>query len=446
MGDGAGGIIADGQPVPGSTAQPVRAGECPDGAFNPSRRRRGAWLGAFVSLLFLWLLLFLWSGSLTKGASPKGLGGDFVLFLSAARTLQHGGNPYDQAVLYRSERSLLSAQGMRAPAFDPYMRVGNPPLLFWALTPVSRLPFRTLAPLWCAAMYLCCALGFLGCLVFLEWRRLALPVVLLLAMPQTMYAAYYGNVDGLVVIGLGGAAAVVRRRPFLAGLILSSALLKPQVALPGACLIALFLSPVPWRSFAGLVGGIVGVIVACMVTAGTASIGWWLHALTGYSERLAVQPDIASLAGLYVYTASTGLRILLEGASLALALGASAVFWLRGRNGGTEPPLAIAWLWILWFLATPFAHFHDEVVLALPVLAMLGRNAQWIGRWPPTVALYALLLSIVLFPASRAQTDFQSLALAVVLVCAVVQSAAIRRGVRRGASSHPATQTGHAGG
>jgi hypothetical protein len=113
----------------------------------------------------------------------------------------------------------------------------------------------------------------------------------------------------------------------------------------------------------------------------------------------------------------------LEAASLLVAVAATGVWWWkRGRNGANQP-LDIAWLWILWFLATPFAHFHDEVVLALPVLAMVGTDGRWIGRWPSTVAIYALLLSIVIFPTSRAHTDFQSIALIVVLACAVVQYA-----------------------
>jgi hypothetical protein len=215
----------------------------------------------------------------------------------------------------------------------------------------------------------------------------------------------------------------MRRYPFAAGAVLSLALLKPQVALAGAGLIILFLSTDRLRAIAGFLSATGLAFLLMLMTTGPASIGWWLGALTDYSQRLAVQPDIASLSGLYVYSAAGPVRMALEAASLLVAVAATGVWWWkRGRNGANQP-LDIAWLWILWFLATPFAHFHDEVVLALPVLAMVGTDGRWIGRWPSTVAIYALLLSIVIFPTSRAHTDFQSIALIVVLACAVVQYA-----------------------
>src|SRR5206468_1405431 len=100
---------------------------------------------------------------------------------------------------------------------------------------------------------------------------------------------------------------------------------------------------------------------------------------------------------------------------------ATLVWWWKHRTTPNAGILDIAWLWIAWFLAAPFAHFHDEVVLTLPVLAVLGRDAAWMGRWPATVALYVVLFSIFAFPTARAHTDAQSLTLLVVLACSLVQ-------------------------
>ncbi|HEX6509485.1 MAG TPA: glycosyltransferase family 87 protein, partial [Chloroflexota bacterium] len=375
----------------------------------------------FGAVLSLWVVLFLASGSLTQGPSPKHLGGDFVLFLSGAKVVETGGNPYDQRVLYQSERQLLHADGVRPPAFDPYMRVGNPPLLFWLVQPLTRLSFSPLTIAWCAAMYALCGIGFLGFLSFLVWRRRLVPLVFFMAMPQTLYAAYYGNVDGVVVAGLGLAVALVRKHPFAAGALLTVTVLKPQVALPGACLIVLFLSRSRLRAAAGFCTAAAIELLVTLVTTGPASVGWWLHALIGYSARLGVQPDIASLSGLYVYGSSDPIRIALEVTSLGVAVAATALWWWPRRSDGGVTALAMAWLWILWFLATPFAHFHDEVVLTLAVLAILGLDGKWIGRWPATLTLYVLLFSLLVFPTSRAHTDFQSLTLLVVLACAVVQ-------------------------
>jgi hypothetical protein len=383
-----------------------------------SRRRRVS-IVAFCVLVGGWAALFLASGSLQKGPSAKHFGGDFVLFLSGARVVHAGGNPYDQRVLYRAERRLLERDGVRPPAFDPYMRVGNPPLLFWVLEPATSFSFETSVKTWALAMYALLALGFLGCLVRMGWRRRWLPLVLFLAVPQSIYAAYYGNVDGLVFASLSWSAALARRSPVAAGALLTVAWLKPQVALPGAALIMLFLSVRRLRVLVGFVVGSVVGLALTVLTTGAASVAWWLMALGSYSNRLGVQPDIASLSGLYVYSASDHIRFVLEGISL-LAVALATGFWWWKRESG-EAVLGVAWLWLAWFLATPFAHFHDEVVLALPLLAILGRDGAWLARWPANVALFVLVLSILLFPTTRAHTDLQSLALLVVLGCALVQ-------------------------
>jgi hypothetical protein len=375
----------------------------------------------FYVLVGAWVAVFLTSGTLQFGPSPKHLGGDFALFVSAAKVIQDGGNPYDQRMLYRGESRLLRHDGIRPPPFDPYMRVGNPPLLFWALKPLAAVSFDASAKAWCLAMYGLLAFGFLGCLVAMDWRRRRLPLLMFLALPQTMYAAYYGNVDGIVFAALAWSAVLTGKSSFLAGALLALCFLKPQVAIPGALLIMLFVSSQPLRCLSGFVAASSLALLLTVATTGTASIGWWLQALGGYSQRLGVQPDIASLSGLYVYSANDRLRLLLEGASLLTVVGATVAWWWRRHQLGDDRVLGVAWLWVAWFLATPFAHFHDEVVLALPMLAVVGRDGAWLGRWPANITLYLLLLSILLFPTSRAHTDLQSLTLLVVLACAVAQ-------------------------
>jgi len=55
------------------------------------------------------------------------------------------------------------------------------------------------------------------------------------------------------------------------------------------------------------------------------------------------------------------------------------------------------WLWFLWMLATPYAHFIDEIVLVIPVLALIGVNGRHVTRPTSVVVLYLLGLSIWLF-------------------------------------------------
>jgi len=98
----------------------------------------------FTLALVAWIAIFIASGSLQRGPSPKRLGGDFALFIAGARVMQVRGNPYNQRVLYRMERRVLTEEGISPPAYDPYMRVGSPPLFLWALQPLACINFATL--------------------------------------------------------------------------------------------------------------------------------------------------------------------------------------------------------------------------------------------------------------------------------------------------------------
>lgn len=69
------------------------------------------------------------------------------------------------------------------------------------------------------------------------------------------------------------------------------------------------------------------------------------------------------------------------------------------RNDGQQTSFArTGWLWFAWFLATPYAHGNDVVLLAVPILVMLGRNACHIMRFPAAPAMYLLFVSDSIFP------------------------------------------------
>lgn len=371
-------------------------------------------IGAVIPLaigLVLWLTAFTASGWLRPGPNGKGMAGDFAIFLAGAQVLETGHNPYDRILLYRTERTMLTRQGVAAPPSRAFIRVGNPPYFFWLLQPLTRFPFVPAAIAWVAAMYLLCAAGFLAILRFSGWRIWALPLAFFLAMPQTVLAAYYGNVDGIVFAAVGFSLILLARHPTLAGMLLTLTLLKPQVGLPAAMLLILFQAADRRAVISGFALGLLALFGLSSATGGPYVIDAWFQALTGYSKEIGVQPDIASLSGLYVYAVSSPVRSALQIGSLASAAVATVLWWWKCRNRGREPLRFGAWLWVLWFLATPFAHFHDEILLAVPVIALLGRNAAQLARRSTLICLYALLLGILLFPVSRLHTDLQSLTL-----------------------------------
>lgn len=352
--------------------------------------------------LLVWLVAFL--PAVRAGPSGRSMAGDFALFLAAARLERAGANPYQSHALYRTEVRALRTQHVAVPPYQPFLRVGNPPLTYAVLQPLTRWPFRRVAVLWVLGLSLLLGATFALWLRHLRWR-LAGPLLLFLALPQTVLAAYYGNLDAFIFASLGFALLLGCRAPVLAGAVLALTWLKPPVGLPFAFLVLLFSVPAWRRGLAGFgAATLLGLALTVLVT-GPARVGEWIHALLGYSRSEALQPDLASLSGLYVAWARPPWATLLGALILLLALGLT--LWYR--HSYDRPPLgALTWLWLVWFLAAPFGHFHDETPLALPLAAAFQHD--------PTARLNLATLgllvgSFLLFPAARFGLDLQSLPL-----------------------------------
>lgn len=363
------------------------------------RWRRDLVLVPFIFLLVLWLLIFQSVGAFHTGPNGKTFGADFAMFDTAARLLCAGENPYDHTLLYRNENSWLQPQGLpvTGPKRSSVVRVGNPPLMFWALEPVSSLPFEPVAYAWIVSLALVALAGFLLSAAYLGWRPSILAAAIFAAMPQIFLGAYYGNVPALPFAGLAGALVLSRRSPYLAGTLLALVWVKPQVGLPMAILILLFAPPYRLRMAASFGVTSLCLLLLTIIVTGPDTFNHWIHALAGYSHDLGGQPDLTSLSGLYARWASAPLRLGLETAFLAVAAVLTLWVWWPLRRAKQIPFPSYAWLWVVWFLATPYAHFYDEIVLTLPILFLLRGNGVKVTQWRPMTTLYLLLFSLLLF-------------------------------------------------
>ncbi len=352
-------------------------------------------LAPLCLLLVLWLWLFQAEGAFKGGPSGKALGADFAMFVGAAQVLERGGDPYNHGVLLRAEQGFMQRQGLAMTNRKAVVRVGNPPLFLWALQPLTSLPFQPVAWVWMLALYALSGLGFAAVLAWLGWRHFAVPTLLFLAFPQTILGMYYGNVIDLVLAAVGCSLWLAKRHPLLAGALLSLAWLKPPVALPVVVLIVLFHAPRRGPLLAGFTSATAGLLGLTLAAAGTHSLMLWVQGLMDYSRDMAIQPDVASLSGLYVRWAPPALRLGLEAASLALAVGLTARQWWQSRNHLPASPLAVAWLWCVWLVATPYAHFFDDMLLAVPVLAFIGVDGARVGKLLPASAIYLAFFSLL---------------------------------------------------
>lgn len=366
-------------------------------ARRPIRQARGARVVVvpLLVLLLLWVWLFYSEGAFKGGPGGKAFGADYAMFVSASQVLTGGGDPYDPNVLYQTERSLMYHDhvNMIKDSERAQVRVGNPPLLYWAMQPLIDAPFVPWALISLLVLYVLSAAGFIASLRYFGWRRIVLPTLVFLLMPQVMLGVFYGNVIGIVFAAIGLSLSLSRRHSLLAGAILSLAWLKPPVALPIVMLMVLFHVSQRMRFIAGFVAASGLLLAATVLTTGIHSLALWVHGLLRYSSDMAIQPDVISLTGLYVHWAPGTLRLGLEGAALVGALALTVHYWRQCRYGECTF-LDVAPLWFVWILATPYAHFYDEIILAAPMLAYLGANGDRISLRLPAVSMYLLFFSL----------------------------------------------------
>ncbi|HLJ68293.1 MAG TPA: glycosyltransferase family 87 protein [Chloroflexota bacterium] len=354
-------------------------------------------VGPLLVLLVLWLWLFAAEGAFKGGPNGSSFGADFAMFYTGSHVLASGQNLYDHTVLLQAEARWLAHDRLPIVSHREVVRVGNPPLFFWALGPLAALPFQSAAYIWLAFVYGVSLVGFLSLSRTFGWRRRALPALVFLAMPPVALGAFYGNVVALAFAATALALALERSHPLLAGMLLTLCWLKPPVALPVALLILAF-GHERTRLIAGFLAGSALTEFLTVIATGWSSTAAWLHGLGAYSNDIGLSPGIASLSGIYVRDTSGLVRTGISLIILAVAAAATLRVWRSGlpRRAGA---LTVPSLWIVWFLAAPYAHIFDEILLTAPVMVLIGRDAHLAVTRRGLSLLYAAFLSLAVIQA-----------------------------------------------
>ena len=197
------------------------------------------------------------------------------------------------------------------------------------------------------------------------------------ASPMVFWSLYLGQTTVLVLAAWVATLGLLRRRaPFLAGLVLAGGLaLKPQLLAGPAVLLAVVLwsQRARWRRLIlGCVCGLAAAIAVVEVFAEPGTLGHWLALIGQAGARMAVFDDVSSLSTFYVLHWPRALVVLNAATIVAWALLCLGL-WLR--QGWRDPR---AWLFqgsVLWLLATPYVHSHDNLVL-LPALWLFWRGRR----------------------------------------------------------------------
>jgi hypothetical protein len=223
----------------------------------------------------------------------------------------------------------------------------------------------------------------------------------LLAFPAVLINAGCGQNGAVILAILAGAAVLLDRRPWLAGVVLGLMVIKPQFA---------FVLPVAlalggrWKTFFATAAG----------AAVLSGLAWLLVGSAGYAAFFASNAeardtliggltDPGAMQSLFAALRSWGAPVWLAASAQGLlALGAIAacgyVAWRHRPDGFTLMALIVA----ATVVATPFLLSYDLLITALPIGWLLVTGVRDGARpWERTIALAAFFLPLAARPLAQ---------------------------------------------
>jgi hypothetical protein len=338
-----------------------------------------------IATALLALSAYLLIGGLaTSWATGAGLmngaglavGRDFTMFWSASVLALEGnaGSAYDFQLIRELQGTLT---GVPDPAYPGWL---YPPTGLLLVAPLSLLPYKASLVVWTVA-----GLGALGAVLWKIVREPASVVVLLL-FPAVSLCVINGQ-SGLFLAALLGAGLVLLdRRPWLAGVAMGVATVKPQMLL---LVVPCLVLGRHWRAIGGMGVTFLGMVALSILAFG---IGPW----TGFQDSVLGGVDIlehvrplermpsvfvaASLAGL-----GRGAATAIQVAVALLVFAAVGWLWLK------RFPMAIRGSALLFAgpLVTPYSFDYDLAVLSVALAWLMlevGRRG-WASGEKGLVAL-----------------------------------------------------------
>jgi alpha-1,2-mannosyltransferase len=342
------------------------------------------WAGVLVAL-YIAFLGALWR----RGYYP--LLPDFSVFWAAGKLALsgHAAAAYDWASIGR----LQQAAGFPKAFFAP-------PFYLIAAAPLGLLSYGGAAAIWLA----------LGLCAYLATIRAILPgataTVLALAAPPVLFNLLWGQ-NGLLLAGLiGGALALIDRRPWVAGVLIGLSAFKPQF---GLLLPFLFALTGRWRVFAAAALS----LLALSIGAGLI-LGWAVWAafaasahsgLGAYAQHggMAGRMDWEIIGSAYGLLRTLGIAARpAMAAQIAVAAAALAAALWAARSGAS-PALKSAAVATAMLAAAPYSEYNDWSLLTVALAFLLADGlASGLYRWERAgmATVFVLPLACLILPLS----------------------------------------------
>jgi hypothetical protein len=205
-----------------------------------------------------------------------------------------------------------------------------------------------------------------------------------------LMALKFTQFSPLVFLGIAGCLHYQRkRRPVIAGLLLSMTLLKPHLVL--LLWLALLLDR-EWKIL-GTAAAVAGALSTLTLLQYPAAFTDYHYLMTGPYPALTVSGMLAGIRGAFENPNNYWLQYI----PAALGLIWIVFYWNKHRRNWTLaerlPSLVTASV-----MAAPYGYTHDQILLMVPLIYLASRTAQTFGKIPfYVVALYtALNISVLL--------------------------------------------------
>jgi hypothetical protein len=343
------------------------------------------------------------------------LGTDFSSFYSAGTYVLEGNAqaPYDLARQHAREQAIFGEA-------TPFYSWFYPPFFLFITAALALLPYGAALVTWQAVTLALYLLAIRAILIQFGQKPLAVSgiatkwLLLALAFPAVLVNLGHGQNGFLTAALLGGALAVLGRRPIVAGLLFGLLAYKPQFGL----MIPLALAAGGyWRCFAAA-----AATLALLAVAATAAFGpdvWRaFFESTSFMRTVVLEqgdPGWHKMQSLFAWARMWGAPILLGYALQAVLVGglAAALIWQWRKSAAY--PVKAASLCIATILATPFAFDYDMMVLA-PAIAFYAADGAGRGFAPWEKTALGALWLMPLFARGVAQLTLIPLGVPVMLV------------------------------
>ncbi len=324
------------------------------------------------------------------------LGLDFAAFYAAGVALRQGHDPYNWAQLRTIEHHLRSiSDPHRAMSFDSY---ANPPFFTALMAPVTALPVDVAYVSWVVVSILALLAGLAvtaHTYGMERWRVLLLFVL----TPVCAICLFLGQQTPLLLLGLVLALYALRRGWYVAaGIALSLGWIKPHLMLPLALVaMAMVRWPAARRVLAGFLGATVALVLLSLLASGGEGLASWGDDLLHYGRTMdSLQPNISSLAGLYLSVIGRSWSGWLAGGCLGVWMLFAALAIWRARRACLEPGddtwlHAFATVLVAWLLFIPYTHPPDLVLVVPALPLLLGRRLEGFSDPLARLALGAIL-------------------------------------------------------